>query len=741
MAASPEQKKQYSVIKTFKGLNTKANRTAIDDSEFAWLENVQPIGNGNLAVVPTYSFPQSSGSNVTFSTTVSSFTSFNVNSKDYIAAFQTNGSVQYYNIDDSTKATLASAGTFSSNGVRARQWKDERAVIIDPTKGYSTWDGNNLVTVGSISQIGITNGGSNYETAPNITISAPDQTGGVQAQAVATISNAAGTIVGVEITNVGTSYTSVPIVTISPPTSIFGTQAQAVATISGGGVVAISITNPGFGYTTAPGVSITGGGGSGAVAGAILGSGLVTSIVVTEAGSGYTSTPTVAINGGGGSGATAEAGYLTFRTGAIGIILLDGGSGYTSAPTVNITGGGGSGANATAIVAGGVVVDIIVTEPGYNYTSNPNISFSGGGGSGAAAKGVATVDNNVDIATFQGRVWIAQGRTLLYSAAGTYNDFISVSAGNITLDDDTLHTKIQGLVSANNFLYIFGEDSINTISDVRVSNSGSTLFTNTNVSASIGSRRINAVFPYFRNLLFMNDYGIYALIGATTSKLSDALDGIFPNIDFTKPVTGGQVLINNILCACFSFYYNDPTLGSRPIQAVFFDKKWFLTNQDVVNYTTSVSTASGIDIYAVGTTDRILRKFYSNQQNSVSFKIQTALMALGDAIRDKQALKFGVEATRTRGGLFSVTVDSEYGSSPPVSFGNTVSWINSLGDAVDWVNNSLATVYWLGGQGYALYKYDAQQYGKYLGLTLTSSAASGITFNTFEWEYELRARF
>jgi len=51
--ASAEQKKSYEVIKQFKGINTQANRTAIETEEFAWLENAQPIGYGNMHIVPT----------------------------------------------------------------------------------------------------------------------------------------------------------------------------------------------------------------------------------------------------------------------------------------------------------------------------------------------------------------------------------------------------------------------------------------------------------------------------------------------------------------------------------------------------------------------------------------------------------------------------------------------------------------------------------------------------------------
>jgi hypothetical protein len=211
---------------------------------------------------------------------------------------------------------------------------------------------------------------------------------------------------------------------------------------------------------------------------------------------------------------------------------------------------------------------------------------------------------------------VAAGRTVYYSAAGSYSDFTSVSAGSFTLTDSTLHGNIQGLLSANNFLYVFGDDSINVFSDLRVTSTGATLFTNTNVSASVGTKRIYSIFPYFRSVLFMNDYGMYALVGSTTSKISDQLDGIFPYIDFTKPVSGGQVLLNNILCAAFSFTYNDPLSSPRQIQCVFFEKKWFVTSQGSLTYITSVPLSGLINLY--GTTGTDLSRLYGNSTASVS---------------------------------------------------------------------------------------------------------------------------
>jgi len=814
---SPEQRKQYQVVKAFKALNTKANRTAIADEEFSWIENIQPIGFGNLKVVPQVSNVTISGNNVAWTNTVQTLASWNINNTDYIFAFENNGSAQYYNITSGTQGNIAAAATFSNSAVRIRQWKNDRIVIIDPSKGYSTWDGANLITVGCITTIGLTYPGTKYINPPTVTISAPNQTNGVQATAVTSISNTAGTVSSINMVAIGSGYTSLPTVTVSPPGNQFGVQATASPVLSSGGIAAISVTNPGLGYTSAPTITITGGSGTGASALATLGSGIVSAVTVTEPGSGYTSPPTVTITGGQtanlsisnvartsnvatittsanhglGTGdqvtinvvtntnlnasnttvttvvnataftytsvganissttdtgtisfppATAAIGFLTFQTGTIGIVLTNNGTGYTSAPTVNITAapGGGTNAAATAIVNGNSVTQIVVTNPGAGYTSTPTVTLSGGNGTGATAKAVLTSDSNVDIASFQGRVWIAQGRTVFYSAAGSYNDFVTVSAGNLNLQDDTLHSKITAIVSANNFLYVFGDDSINVFSDVRVGPTGLTTFTNTNVSASVGSRRINAIFPYFRSLLFMNDYGVYALVGATTTKLSDSLDGIFPYIDFTQPVSGGQVLLNNILCAAFSFTYNDPVNGARQIQAVFFDKKWFLTSQGTLTYVTSVPLSSGIALY--GTSGKNLVTLYSNSTSNISSTLQTALWPLTDIIRDKQALKFGIEATITLSGGINVTVDNPTASSPSYTFNNVIGWVNNSGITINWVNPFGTIIYWLAGAGYYLYKSDAQQYGKYLGLTVTSNTAA-FTYNTLEMEYELRARF
>jgi hypothetical protein len=379
---------------------------------------------------------------------------------------------------------------------------------------------------------------------------------------------------------------------------------------------------------------------------------------------------------------------------------------------------------------------------GTNYLTAPAVTISGSGVGQSITASVFSQPGTA-IASFSKRAWIANGRTLYFTAAGTNNDFYSTSAGNIIFDDSTLVGNITQIISANNFLYVFGIDSINVISDVRVDNTGTTLYTNTNISAAVGTDLPYAMMAYFRSIVFMNRYGVYALVGSTTSKLSDALDGMFPYIDFTKTISAGQVLIYNILCASFCFTYNDPLSSARVIQAVYFDKKWFFTSQGTFTFVVQIPTSGAATLYA--TTGTNLQKTYQNSTVAISSKVQTSLLGMGDIIRDKQALKFGVEAilSSSFGNNLSVTVDSESGSSPAITLNNftTVIWRNNSLTTVSWVNNSAANVSWGNGTtGYYLYRYDAQQWGKYIGLTITSTSPNFI-ISGFQYETEKRARF
>lgn len=671
MPGPTEQKKEYHVSKAFKALNTKANRTSIDDDEFSWLLNAQPIGSGNIRIVPNSLPCRASNANVTLLANVVTMGSVEVQANTYIATFQSNGASQFYDVNNLNTVTIAANGTFSTANVTVTQFDKTYAVVGDPTKGLFVWDGNNTVHLGAGGAIGMLNVGAGYNVPPAVIVSAPDDTGGIHAQAEA-----------------------------------------------------------------------------------ILTGNVVSEIVWTQPGTGYTKPPTLTLSGGGGNNAQAVTSLLSFRTGQIYYQLLNGGQGYT-AGNVTVSGGGGdNSAVGTFIVSNGIVVNIIPTTLGNNYSNQANLVITLHG-DGSNAQVAAFVESNTvtDVQTYAGRLWVSQGRQLLYSGATNFNDFVGISAGSFYVTDTTLHGNILGMVVANNFLYFYGDDSINVISDVVVNTNGNTNLTNTNISASIGTRRVDSIFPYYRYIMFQNDYGIYGLIGSTTVKLSDPLDGIYSLIDFTKPVTGGQVVINNIICACFNFFLNPATGPSWQYpaaggyyQAVFFDKKWFITQQGTIDYI--VGSPVGGTLGMFGASGNQLFQLYVDSANSISSVIQTALLGMGDPVRDKQVTKLGIEQTFSNGGgIVNITVDNPLNASAPYMFSTQIAWINNSSQIILWENGSLTVVGWAGGlAGYQLYRSDAQQPQgstsgqKYIGLTITSNTPNSV-LNTIELEYLKRARF
>jgi hypothetical protein len=177
----------------------------------------------------------------------------------------------------------------------------------------------------------------------------------------------------------------------------------------------------------------------------------------------------------------------------------------------------------------------------------------------------------------------------------------------------------------------------------------------------------------------------------------------------------------------------------RKLQAVFFDRKWFFTYQGEIIVIAPAPVSGQLNMY--GSDGTSLVKLYSSATASIASQIKTALWALNDPIRDKQALKFGIEATMpdTEAAIINVTVDNENRSSSAISLANTVNWQNNSGENIPWSNNVGTLIGWA-SVGYQLYKYDAQQYGKYLGLTVTSNTPNFVV-NGFQMEHELRARF
>ena len=656
MAQQPqlkETKKREHIFRNFGGINTQSYRTSIKDDEFSWLENVIPIGHGNMKAVLA-------PSNVlaTISPDVCSYMmSANVNGTDYVFLFCVSGAAYQINSGAYTVTKFANAGTFSASGVQITQWKNERILIIDPSKGLWTWDATTLTQINNQVQL-------------------------------------------VTMTAFGAGY-------FHKPTVVFNV-------ISGG---------------------------SGAVGNAIVGIG---TIAVSAGGTGYVVGDALTLVGGAfNTAATIQVTTVGGSNAITAVSILSQGD-YTAAPSSPVSVSGGFGSGATFTIAWSVV-SVSVTTPGTGYLVAPSISFTPTGGDTPTITATATASVSTaptagqSIAVFSGRVWITNNRTVVFSAPNAYNDFsVGNAGGSFIISDSTLHNKITQIVNANNYLYIFGDDSINVISNVAVS-SGVTTFSNTNLTAFVGSTVALSVQPYIRGVFFVNQSGFYLIYGAVPQKVSDALDGIVPFIDFTKPITGGSVMIYNQLCMSFTFIYTGGT-SPRPLMAVYFNNKWFLASQgNNITLSAPVLVNSRQGLYVTDGTN--LYQAFNSSTNPISTTIQTKLWEFGSSLITKQALKAGVEVV-VPNAIYSstLTIDTETNSNT-FNFGsqNLISWSNNIGNIIAWQNNLTNIVGWL-ASGFTYIMQDVTNYGKYLGLTLTSNTPQYQT-NALMLEFEDRARW
>ncbi len=347
------------------------------------------------------------------------------------------------------------------------------------------------------------------------------------------------------------------------------------------------------------------------------------------------------------------------------------------------------------------------------------------------------------IATYSGRVWIGKSRTVTFTDVNSYNSFAG-AGGSFTITDSTLHNIIQALFTADNFLYIVGDDSIDVLGNVTVS-AGVTSFTRSNITASIGSTLPFSVFPYFRSMMFANPSGFYGLFGVSPQKISSDMDKIVQAIDFTLPVSGAQGFVNNILCAAFLFTFNDtftPAAASRSVMALFQDQKWWLSSQVSGLKFLVFIPISGSSTFFAWDTNKLYQLFNSST-GSIASRVQTKLWDGGEPILDKQILRGGIGVTYggSGGQTITATTDTEFGSEPlNVSGTGTVTWQNSSGGTVQF-QNSLSQNVNFTVTGYVLSKSVATSGGgKYMGMTATSND-NGLNYNMFALEYKTGARW
>jgi hypothetical protein len=273
-------------------------------------------------------------------------------------------------------------------------------------------------------------------------------------------------------------------------------------------------------------------------------------------------------------------------TGAVtGITLASGGSypGPTSL-TPTVTGPSGAVTSTTGAGAGAefsptcqaIACNVLTVGTGYTGGTVSDEQSSSGTVYDSWSIESSGIISGTSIATYAGRVWIGYGRTVYFTDIDRYNSFGGVG-GFFSIPDSYLVGSITVLFGANNYLYIFGQSSIDALSNVTVS-AGVTSFSRINVVADVGCSAPASVCAYYRAIVFYHSSGVYLLAGATPEKISEKISGIIQNVTDQIQVYGGSVLVQGELCLVIQFLVNDQVVqfGIRPLMAIFFRGRWYL---------------------------------------------------------------------------------------------------------------------------------------------------------------------
>lgn len=367
------------------------------------------------------------------------------------------------------------------------------------------------------------------------------------------------------------------------------------------------------------------------------------------------------------------------------------GTGYTSQPAVTISGGSGSGATAYAVVSGGQVVQIVLTNPGTGYlpTDQLTVSISGGGGSGATATVVPWPRiQATSVAVFQGRVWTSFRRTINYTGTAGFDDTDPANAaGFFEITDADLVHEIVGLRALNNYLTIFGDQSVKQIGGIAVQpaptnsagqpvGSPTTNFQVLTLASDIGCPFIMSVLSYNRLTVFANKQGVYAIYGATVMKESDELDGIFRRVDWTQEPTAALFDLNNIHCYSLMVRYQDPDnipvfgvaaqggIHERSLilvqQTGRQSKAWWCMNQGMdLAAIMSLPMLATDEVEMFGTSGNDITWLVADPSTAVTWILKTPLSAHGNLIKAKTGIKAGIALSASEPVHLSMSVDTE----------------------------------------------------------------------------------
>lgn len=394
----------------------------------------------------------------------------------------------------------------------------------------------------------------------------------------------------------------------------------------------------------------------------------------------------------------------------------------------------GSGFSGQCDIANWQGVRMMITDPVAQVVYSWN---------GTTLTSVFTSQPAEHIAVYSNRVWLLHNLTLTWTNANTYNS-LAGDSGTFTITDGRCGNPIIAARDFNGSLYLFGSNWIKTLYGLQplvVSGVTTLTFQQPTLETQIGPINKWSITEYGGMLFFANSSGFWSLAGAFPTKISNALDGFFENIDFTNSsFSAAYGVVHQMPCVLFNVRWG--TDGNYTVFGYTVNQQWFRvisatgsSGPGIVKWICgSVSSAMvnnrPITYYSDGTNFYNLFGGTANVTSQFNTKIWDLMSKLSVDWFTNVALQLVATQPTTLTVCEINPAGAICGPGQPaacattnyaVSVGN---WFNSANEIGQWVNSAGTAGNWQSSSSYvfilAQYVVPFQERGIGLNITVTS---------------------
>jgi hypothetical protein len=518
-------------------------------------------------------------------------------------------------------------------------------------------------------------------------------------------------------------------VTIAPAGTILNPSSTATDMTQSGSKYLLIVSNQPNGYFVWDGTTFYS---SGQLVPGATGPGPISSSSIANAGSGYAVGDTGTVTTG-----TADATWVVTSvsgTGAVtGYRLTFAGTGYVTL-------------NSVATVDGpGLMTwtNVFALPIAWLNATGGTIQWAGGNtGTGTgftlnivvAAAVMPSGVKGTCVETYQGYVWIGNGTFLINSAPGSVTDFSAANGGGSSqFLGSALRVHFTKLVSANGYLYLIGDSSTSYIANAVTSGSPSkTTYAIQDADPEVGSPWPNTISVLGSNIVFANSWGAHVAYGGRTTKVSDALDGVYAtvsNFGGQIPSAGKAILFGRRVWVLLLPVIDPYTLQQVNKLFLWDEKRWQSCQQSLSLTFVSWQEIDSV-LTAYGTDGTVIVPLFARPGASVQKVVRSKFWSAppGFAHVNAASRLWGVlQVFQSQATSVTVSIDSEHGPTAytiPAAVGSLL-WTNNSGGLISWTGAGGGAMAWTGAGGsiVVLPPLAVGQNGVLLGFTLTTNAS------------------